>query len=99
MKQRQRVIYRLDLTADEVEQLQKLEVSGSLKDKILNPKQIQSSQKKKEATQTATAHRTANAKAKIQNAINTLKLYDKKITAYQVAKESGVSYSTAKKYL
>ena len=93
------MIYRLDLTADEVEQLQTLQIEGTLKDKILNPKQIQPSKKKIKATKTATATRTANAKAKIQNAINTLKLYDKKITAYQVAKESGVSYNTAKKYL
>lgn len=82
-----------------MEQLQGLAIDGTLKDKILNPKQIQPSIKKSQAAQAATAQRTANAKAKIQNAINTLKLYNKPVTVYQVAKESGVSYSTAKKYL
>ena len=93
------MIFRLDLTLDEVEQLQALPIDGALKDKIFNPKQIQPSKRKRQAMQTATAQRTANAKAKIQNAINTLKLYDKPVTAYQVAKESGVSYNTVKKYL
>ena len=99
MKQGLRVIYRLDLTADELEQLQALPIKErALKDKIINPKLIQPSKNKIKATQTATAKRTANAKAKIQNAINTLKLYNKKITAYQIAKESGCSYNTVKKY-
>jgi len=93
------VIYRLDLTIDELKQLQKLPIKeGTLKDKVFNPKLIQPSKNKIKAIQTATAKRTAHAKAKIQNAINTLKLYNKRITVYQIAKESGCSYNTAKKY-
>jgi len=41
----------------------------------------------------------AKTKEKIQNAINLLKLEGKEITAYRVAKEAGVSYNTARKYL
>ena len=53
----------------------------------------------KEATAKATAKRTAEAKEKIQNAINLLRMENKKITHYSIAKIAGVSYVTVKKYL
>ena len=57
------------------------------------------SKKKTESAHRATAIRQARAKEKIQNAINLLKMQGEEITAYRVAKEAGVSYNTAKKYL
>jgi len=42
--------------------------------------------------------KTTKTKEKIQNAINLLRLQDKPINAYQVAKMSGVSYNTVRKY-
>ena len=55
--------------------------------------------KKQLSIQEATKHRTATAKAKIINAMNMLRLENKSLTAYQVAKISGCSYNTVKKYL
>ena len=55
--------------------------------------------KKQSSIQEATKHRTDTAKAKIINAINLLRLEDKEITTYAIAKESGCSYNTVKKYL
>ena len=43
--------------------------------------------------------KTTKTKEKIQNAINLLRLQGKPINAYQIAKLSGVSYNTARKYL
>ena len=57
-----------------------------------SPKKQESAKRAREALQ-------AKTKEKIQNAINLLKLEGKEITAYRVAKEAGVSYNTAKKYL
>ena len=46
----------------------------------------------------ARAIKTTKTKEKIQNAINLLRLQGKPINAYQIAKMSGVSYNTARKY-
>ncbi|MFA7500820.1 MAG: hypothetical protein WCY85_07400, partial [Sulfurimonas sp.] len=54
--------------------------------------------KKQSSIQEATKKREQTAKAKIINAINILRLEDKEITAYAIAKESGCSYNTVKKY-
>ena len=70
-----------------------------LKEKIINPKEIERSVKKSMAAEDATQFRQKKAKEKIQNAINYLKMSDKKITAYSIAKEGGVSYNTARKYI
>jgi len=64
-----------------------------------NAKLIKYSTNKAIAAEKATAARTKKAKEKIQNAINILKMEDKKITYYSVAKTSGVSYTTVKKYI
>ena len=57
-----------------------------------SPKRQESAQRAREALQ-------AKTKEKIQNAINLLKMQGEEITPYRVAKEAGVSYNTAKKYL
>jgi len=55
--------------------------------------------KKIESMKKANQVRTNEVKQKIDKAMKTLKFQDKKITAYMLAKESGVSQPTAKKYL
>lgn len=55
--------------------------------------------KKQSSIQEATKHREHTAKSKIINAINILRLENKNITAYAIAKESGCSYNTVKKYI
>ena len=73
------------------------------KEKLLkaldNAKIIEYSPNKANAAEKATKARTAKAKEKIQNAINLLRLENKKLTYYSVAKTAGVSYSTVKKYI
>jgi len=102
--------FRLDLTEDELITLRiiwretkilkqhdqyKSEDSYKTLDKMIaKPKIIMHSDKKSEATRTATEARSKKAKLKIENAINILKLYNKKITIYRVAKEAGISYNT-----
>ena len=54
--------------------------------------------KKQSSIQEATKHRTDTAKAKIINAINLHINENKTITTYSIAKESGCSYNTVKKY-
>lgn len=102
--------YRLDLDADYFALLQKyinkinvseddLILFNELKEIINNPKKIKRSIDKQIAAQKATALRTARAKEKIQNAINILRMENKKITHYSIAKISGVSFNTVKKYI
>ena len=73
------------------------------KEKLLkaldNAKIIEYSPNKANAAEKATEARTKKAKEKIQNAINLLRMENKKITYYSVAKTAGVSYSTVKKYI
>ena len=54
--------------------------------------------KKQQSIQEATKHRQDTAKAKINNAINILRLEGKNLTVYAIAKESGCSYNTVKKH-
>ena len=70
-----------------------------MKDIVNNPKQIKKSINKMVAADKATAARTAKAKKKIQNAINILRMENKKITHYSIAKTAEVSYTTVKKYI
>jgi Fic family protein len=57
------------------------------------------SKKKQEAAKNALKIKQTKTKEKIQNAINLLRLQNKNINAYQIAKMSGVAYNTARKYL
>jgi len=61
-------------------------------------KRIGSSEAQKRAAEKATSARTSAAKEKIQNAINSLKLEGKNITQYAIAKKSGCSINTVRKY-
>jgi hypothetical protein len=54
--------------------------------------------KKQSSIQEATKKRERVAKEKILNAINLLRIENKSVTAYAIAKESGCSYNTVKKY-
>ena len=54
--------------------------------------------KKQLSIQEATKHREHTAKAKINNAINLLRIESRALTVYAIAKESGCSYNTVKKY-
>jgi beta-phosphoglucomutase-like phosphatase (HAD superfamily) len=53
---------------------------------------------KQRAVKKATATRSVKAKEKIENAINVLRLENKDITVYAVAKAAKVSYNTSRKY-
>ena len=103
--------YRLDLNNYQIEALQRfvkliklydeddLIMLNELKEIINNPKKIKHSSKKYVAAIEATEARTAKAKKKIQNAINILRMENKKLTHYSIAKTAGVSYITVKKYI
>jgi len=102
--------YRIDLDFDRLEILQKyinkidvderdLILFNEIKELINNPKQIKRSVNKMIAAETATEARTKKAKKKIQNAINLLRMQNKKITYYAISKEAGVAYLTVKKYV
>ncbi len=69
-----------------------------LKNAIKSAKTSNSSDLKKTATKKATETKIATSKAKIQNAINILRLENKKINAYQITKISGLNYNTVSKY-
>ena len=60
---------------------------------------LQNNSKKKEAAAKATEARTAAAKKKIENAINLLRIENKKINYNTIAKTAKVSYLTVKKYV
>jgi len=105
--------YRLDLTESELENLreilkyakiyasskpQELYFSDNLIEKITKPKKIKYSGKKGSAAEKATEARMKKTKEKVINAINILRMENKEITPYQIAKVSGVSYNSAKKY-
>ena len=61
-------------------------------------KKIGSSEAQKKAAAKATATREQKAKEKIENAINLLRFENKNISEYAVAKKSGCSINTVKKY-
>ena len=93
--------YRLDLTKENFTKLELLLKNSADEDLIRELKKvkiIKVSDKKIIASQKATKQRSENAKAKIENAINILRLTGKKITVNSVANESGVHYNTASKY-
>jgi len=102
--------YRIDLQVEYLQLLQKyinqIEVDemdlimfNEIKEMINNPKKIKRSIYKMIAAETATEARTKKAKEKIQNAVNLLRMQNKKITYYAISKESGVAYQTVKKYM
>ena len=104
-------IYRLDLKKNEFELLKEIFKNvdkiheddrkswEGLFSKFHNPKIITKSIKKAEAAKKVALSKLDTSIQKIDNAINILKLYGKKITIYKVAKEAGISYNTAKKHI
>jgi len=88
----------INISPDEILE-QDLIIFNEMRQKINNPKKIKHSSKKFWAAIEATDARTKKAKQKIQNAINLLRMQDKKITHYAIAKEAGVAYLTVKKYI
>lgn len=95
---------RLTLNDDEVQELMKaIETSNNpLYEKIqaqYNDDINRDISKKQEAIKNATIARERTAKEKIINAMNLLRMEDKPLTVYRVAKESGCSYNTVKKYI
>ncbi len=77
----------------------KLTSFNSLDEMIQNPKEIKYSGAKGNAAANATEVRSKKAKVKIDNAINILRMENKKITHYAISKCGNVSYLTVKKYL
>ena len=99
--------YRLNLTEAQYEELRRvlenaedvgIDVGNTL-DWLIKATPVYDSYKVKMAAAVATATRSARARDKIENAVRHLQLDGKKITAYAVAKEAGVAFQTAKKYL
>ena len=74
-------------------------LESQLLQKINNPKKIKYSLKKVVATREATEKRSQNAREKIQNAINILRIENKKITHYSISQVSEVSFVTVQKYI
>lgn len=97
-KEKNRIIEH-NKNCNEIEGIEELYLSEELVEKIMNPKQINSSGKKILAAEKATQARTEKAKRKIENAVNLLRLEGREITPYIVAKKAHVSFVTAKKYL
>ena len=55
--------------------------------------------KKAEGAEKARKRLMQQTKAKVENAVNLLRMEGKEITPYRVAQTAGISYNTAKKYL
>ena len=100
--------YRLDMNSTELETLKNI-ISGdghinqtsleSLNEKIAKVKIIKRSEAKIIASSKATNAKIKQTKEKIENGINILRLEGKKFTHYSIAKSSGTSLNTVKKYI
>lgn len=71
---------------------------NNIKNKIDNSSLSGASFKQIKSLNGVAKKKELNSKTKIQNSINLLLLYSKTISVYSVAKESGMSYNTVKKY-
>ena len=82
-----------------IKQLDELDVeTANAINTLLNKGERVISENKKKSAKAALKVKVTRTKAKVQNAINLLRLQGKPINPYQVAKLSGVSYNTARKY-
>ena len=96
---------RLNFTEEEIDKIFEAlrsneEVRNLFLDRYAQTKaKLQNNTRKKEAAAKATEARTAVAKKKIENAMNLLRIENKKINYNTIAKKAGVSYLTAKKYV
>ena len=104
-------VCRLDMSLVEYELLKKLLESATVSEeyecawakddllkKVQNIKQFDISGKVV-ATKKANEKKQETSRKKVENAINMLRIENKEITAYAVAKVAGISYNTASKYL
>ena len=95
---------RLVLDVDDYEYIKEfLEKRKAKKDVINNfikskEDYLERTKTKRTATKKATEEKIKRVKEKINNAIQVLKFMKKEITTYQIAKEAGISFNTAKKY-
>ena len=95
---------RLTLNDDEVQELMKAISKSNFKlyEKIqaqYNDDINRDITKKQDAMRSATIARERATKEKIINATNLLRIENRPLTAYSIAKESGCSYNTVKKYI
>ncbi len=104
--------YRLDLSSSELRELvlliEKFNKTNNINTASLiveqishylnNGKELKYSHKKKKAASDATKLRVKKAKQRIENAVNILRMENKNISEYAVAKVSGCSINTVKKY-
>jgi hypothetical protein len=77
---------------------EEIKIMGILYDKIDEQKYRKISDKKIKSAQKATQSRIDNAKKKIENAVNMLRMRNIDVTTYTVSLESGCSFNTCKKY-
>jgi response regulator of citrate/malate metabolism len=104
-------VCRLDMSLVEYELLKKLLESATVSEeyecawakddllkKVQNIKQFDISGKVV-ATKKANEKKQETSRKKVENAMNMLRMENKEITAYAVAKVAGISYNTASKYL
>jgi len=100
---------RITITENEYERLKhiadfslidgsEIELVNGIIDKIEADRNKDVSSKKIKAVAKATQARTNKAKLKIEKALNMMRLENRPVSVYLVAKEAGVSYNTANKY-
>lgn len=93
--------YKIELNEEELELYKKIcemKKYSKLKHTIDDMQDKKVSVKKVEAMQKATNARIEQAKEKILNAINLLRLENKNISNYAISKVSGCSINTVRKY-
>lgn len=71
----------------------------SMLEKELEENKNRDISKKQSSIMEARKERSKRLKEKIENAMNLLRLENREITAYAVAKIAGISYNSASKYL
>ena len=89
---------RIVISEEEITELKGGSVPSSVINQIEEEERKEVSPKKQKAMKKARDTKEKEAKEKIVNAINLLRMESKKITCYSVSKEAGVSYNTARKY-
>lgn len=94
---------RLTITNDEFNELQRILVQNDMTlynriNEEYEKSLLSRTQKKINATTKANIAKRRKSQDAITNAVNILRLEDRKITVYSVAKMAEVSYNTAKKY-
>lgn len=90
-------IQKESITNEDARARAEIEKALAILEKYSVKEQISTLQAK--AVKKATQARTNKAKRKMQDAINLMRLEGKKITQYAVAKKSGCSINTVRKYM